>query len=674
VLLKKLDIENFRLFYGAHTIDFASDAGKSVTIFHGETGAGKTTLLNAIYWCLTNKFTPGVKKPDVIINDEATLEGITDCFVELWFEDGGVDYRLKRGFENSTTVLKLLKIEADGNTKPIAEGRSVDRFIEKIVPKELVKWFFFDGEAINAFSLHGSKSFKSDLRETLGFLYVDKLKADLEVCLSKKQRQVSIGTNDKDLRKLQESIDRIEHVMPNLLEDRSRFEQSLSQLEIEQSENDRSLANLPQVSELTKRRTELERAKKTLDENKEALKKNTIYLLAHSASALYTQKEAIKLEKTFEIKEVEGKLPAPYSNQLVADILNSGTCVCGRPVEHGTNEEDCINKLLEFANTTEINSRLHEVRLLIRNIENLSTPFLSKLEGFRKKASEIDRTISVTLADIDEVTETIGAIDTNEVQRLERERIDLRRQHGQVFSDLRITEEKISSNKRNIADLRLKIDTSAKKLGINKKLQKDIQKIERLTEFLNRKSKEKENQVLRVLESELNSSLKTYLTKPFSAKIDPDSYGVTMLNDKGGTVGESTGEGQVLKFAFISTLIAIASKKSNEKIDFLVDPTIAPLVLDAPLSTIDTNYGASVSITLAKNVEQLILMGNEKSWDEKVETALSPFVGKEYVIVSRARGEQGAREIKTIELHGNIYPMNEYSGERNDSYIKEVKG
>lgn len=273
MLLKKLDIENFRLFYGAHTIELASDTGKSVTIFHGETGAGKTTLLNAIYWCLTNKFTPGVKKPDVIINDEATLEGITDCFVELWFEDGGVDYRLKRGFENSTTVLKLLKIEVDGNTQPIAEGRSVDRFIEKIVPKELVKWFFFDGEAINAFSLHGSKSFKSDLRETLGFLYVDKLKADLEVCLSKKQRLVSIGTNDKDLRKLQESIDKIEHVMPNLLEDRTRFEQSLAQIEIQQRENDRNLTNLPQVSELTKRRSELERAKKTLDENKVALRK-----------------------------------------------------------------------------------------------------------------------------------------------------------------------------------------------------------------------------------------------------------------------------------------------------------------------------------------------------------------------------------------------------------------
>lgn len=671
MLLKRLDIENFRLFYGAHTIDFATEKGKSVTVFHGENGAGKTTLLNAIHWCLTNKFTPGVNKPDVIINDEATLEGNTDCFVELWFEHDGVDYRLKRGFENGVSILKLLKIE-DGNTKPIAEGRNVDRFIQKIVPKELVKWFFFDGEAIAAFSLSGSKNFKSDLRETLGFLYVDKLQDDLEVCLSKKQRQVSIGTNDKDLKKLQESIDRIEHVMPLLLENKANHERDLAQLEIQQRENDRNLSNQPQVSELTKRRSELERAKRTLEDNKDAVKKNTIYLLAHSASALYVNKEAVILEKSFQVKEVEGKLPAPYSNQLVADILNAELCVCGRPVKHGTKEEVCINKLLEFANTTEINARLNEVRLLIRNIENLSDPFLSKLEAYRKKSSEIDRTIAETVADIDEVTQAINAADTEEVKRLEQERNDLRQKHSQIFSDQRMNEQSIVSNKRNILDLRSKIDTAAKKLGVNKKLQSEISKIERLIDYLNRKSKEKEDQVLRVLETELNLSLKKYLTKNFIAKIDPDSYKVSLLNDAGGNVGESTGEGQVLKFAFISTLIAIASKKSSEKIDFLVDPTVAPLVLDAPLSTLDTEYGSSVATTLAKNVEQLVLMGNAKSWDGKVEESLSPFMGKEYLIVSRARGPQGDKPNKKIMLNHKPYEMNEYDSERNDSYIKEI--
>ncbi len=671
MLLKRLDIENFRLFYGAHTIDFAIQNGKSVTVFHGENGAGKTTLLNAIHWCLTNKFTPGVNKPDIIINDDANLEGITDCFVELWFEYGGIDYRLKRGFENNISTLKLLKT-IDGNTSPVAEGRNVDRFIQKIIPKELVKWFFFDGEAISAFSLSGSKSFKENLRETLGFLYVDKLRSDLDICLSKKNKLVTIGTNDKDLRKYQESIDKIEHVMPILLENKERYEQRLAQLEIEQRQNDINLSSQPQVSDLSKRRTELERAKKTLEDNKEAIKKSTMLLLAQSASALYTNKEAVNLETTFQVKELEGKLPAPYSNQLVADILKSELCVCGRPVLHGTKEEECINKLLEFANTTEINSRLNEVRLLIRSIENVSEQFLPKLEAYRKKSSEIDRLIAETIADIEEVTQAINSADAEEVHRLEEERKKLRHEHNQVFADQRNNDQTIASNKKSILELRTKIDTVAKKIGINKKLQNDINKIEKLIKYLNEKAKDKEDQVLRVLETELNNSLKKYLTKNFIAKIDPDSYKVTLISDTGGNVGESTGEGQVLKFAFISTLIAIASKKTEEKIDFLVDPTVAPLVLDAPLSTLDTEYGASVATTLAKNVNQLVLMGNAKSWDGKVEESLKTFIGKEYLIVSRARGPQGNKPYKTITLNKTPYEMNEYDFVRNDSYIKEI--
>jgi hypothetical protein len=116
-----------------------------------------------------------------------------------------------------------------------------------------------------------------------------------------------------------------------------------------------------------------------------------------------------------------------------------------------------------------------------------------------------------------------------------------------------------------------------------------------------------------------------------------------------------------------------ASKKSSEKIDFLVDPTVAPLVLDAPLSTLDTEYGSSVATTLAKNVEQLVLMGNAKSWDGKVEESLSQFMGKEYLIVSRARGPQGNKPNKKIVINQKTYEMNEYEAKRNDSYIQEIR-
>jgi hypothetical protein len=75
---------------------------------------------------------------------------------------------------------------------------------------------------------------------------------------------------------------------------------------------------------------------------------------------------------------------------------------------------------------------------------------------------------------------------------------------------------------------------------------------------------------------------------------------------------------------------------------------------------------------LANNVEQLVLMGNAKAWDDKVESSLSPYIGMEYVIVSRAKGVQGDKPNKKIKLRQDFYDMNEYNYLRNDSYFKEI--
>jgi DNA repair exonuclease SbcCD ATPase subunit len=110
MLLKRLDLQNFRVFYGAHTIDFASKPGQSVTVFHGENGAGKTTLLNAIHWCLTGEFTPRFKNDGSWLNKDAVREGDADGFVELWFEHNDKDYRVRRGVTSGRSTFSLVEV------------------------------------------------------------------------------------------------------------------------------------------------------------------------------------------------------------------------------------------------------------------------------------------------------------------------------------------------------------------------------------------------------------------------------------------------------------------------------------------------------------------------------------------------------------------------------------
>lgn len=672
MFLTRLDIQNFRVFNGAHTIDFATEPGKSVTVFHGENGAGKTTIVNAIHWCLTEDFTPSFKNKDIWINKDAYEAGDRECFVELSFDHKGISYRLRRGVDGGRSILTLVQV-VNGNTSLVPGNPNPNKFIEKIIPKDLVKWFFFDAEAIGAFELSGSSKFKKDLRETFGFSVVDKLLSDLDACHSAKNREVTASTNDKNLKSIQSQIESAEKTLPTLEIRQSALDEEVHEVQIKQAANEKKLGQQPQVRELQKTRLIHERNKDNYQKEKEGLQKRIVNLVGTSAAPLFARINAIKLANDLEDKEVKGKLPAPYSDQLVEDILDAGKCICGREVGHDTLEEKNIKSLLEYANTSELNKRINAVRYLITDIKEKSDKFVPTLIELRSLVESADSKIAEATSDIEEISEKIRFTDEAEVQRLEIERDQLREKYRKVISEKAIIDSSILTQKRSLQEYKTQYEMASRKLNVSKKLQKDISKITRLQSYIEEKSKAREEQTLKVLTDELNATLNKYLTKHFTAVIDPDSYKVTLVDDLGQSVsGDSTGEGQLLKFAFISMIVAICAKRTKEKIDFIAEPTVAPLVLDAPLSTLDESYRSSVVKSLAENVEQLVLMGSSSAWSEGVEDALKGCIGKEYLIVSRARGERGERPIKCLVIKNNTYELNEYGHDKYDSYFKEI--
>ena len=58
MLIKKLELENFRQYIGSQTIEFSTDRDKNVTVLIGVNTSGKTTLVRAFEWVLygTNVF------------------------------------------------------------------------------------------------------------------------------------------------------------------------------------------------------------------------------------------------------------------------------------------------------------------------------------------------------------------------------------------------------------------------------------------------------------------------------------------------------------------------------------------------------------------------------------------------------------------------------------------
>jgi DNA sulfur modification protein DndD len=52
--IKKIELQNFRQFYGEQSLLLSTNVTKNVTLVHAENTVGKTTLLNAVLWGFSN--------------------------------------------------------------------------------------------------------------------------------------------------------------------------------------------------------------------------------------------------------------------------------------------------------------------------------------------------------------------------------------------------------------------------------------------------------------------------------------------------------------------------------------------------------------------------------------------------------------------------------------------
>ncbi len=50
--ISKIELDNFRQYYGKVEFEFDTDSKKNIVVIVGVNGAGKSNLYNAITWCL----------------------------------------------------------------------------------------------------------------------------------------------------------------------------------------------------------------------------------------------------------------------------------------------------------------------------------------------------------------------------------------------------------------------------------------------------------------------------------------------------------------------------------------------------------------------------------------------------------------------------------------------
>jgi DNA sulfur modification protein DndD len=673
--IRDIALTDFRLFYGRHEIDFSVDDEKHITIFVGENGAGKTTLLNAIYWAFTGKFTKQLTRASDgtinAINKDARGEGRRQCSVEVTFLDETGTYVLNRTYMDSgSSQLSLHVVSQDGVSSPIAPTLAQGH-LEKFLPSQLANWFIFDGEAIDQIQLNGSPNFKKDLQKTFGFSHMTLLIEQLRSMEREYAKEESRAINDTEVSRFNDLVEQYEKAIEVFKEDIAKRDDEIENEEKLENVYFQQLRELPRSDALTvniDRETRLAIEKSQRKAGQELRRKQ---LLIDDGPKFLLSKLCESLEGKLQIKEEQQSLPAPFGDRLIADIFSMQKCICGRPVYAGSTEAVSLIALAERASTSQFTQRVATIRSALTGHATASAKYTDSMQQLDANISILEAEIHEHRTIIKSYEDEMAGIPVAKIQELDAKRNAAKANASRARETRGILKARLEDARSKHSNAKANLDILLSKKSKGTQISKDRKEIAELYEYVTRQFVRQEKEVLHAISSELSNVMTKYFTKHYTASVNPETYAVRTLDQNGNEVALSTGEGYLLKFAVIASLVGLAaSKNRNSSINWISSPIVAPLIFDAPFSVNDATYRKNIAKNLSEQSSQLVILFDSDKWNAGMAAELANRVGKYYTLISRARGQ--SKDIsKTMNINGRIIALNEYEAERDESVCIE---
>ncbi len=674
--LISLKMHNFRQFYGTTPkIEFASDSA-NITVFHAENGAGKTALLNAFTWLLYDTYTKGFDASDDKVNKRALAEAeIGDTvvtWVELIFEHNGTLYQISRqaaAFKESDEKwsskperpAKLMYANENGQWE---NEDKVFEVIGKILPKDLHSYFFFDGERIERI-VQPTKKEKNDLalatKKLLGVEVLDRAinhLNDARVLLEKELKRIGDPETQKVLdekEKKEQELVELEINYDQLLTNLDGFKESKAEIE-------KRLRLLEGVKERQKRRDQLnedlEARKSSFNQNQEKLKQ----IIAKDGYTVFVEYAAQEFQSLIESLRTKGELPVGIKKQFVQDILDKGSCICGRSLDTETepSARAAVEAWMEKAGSDDVEKAANQMGVLITNLQDKVPAFWETVASCQSK-EETDRS---------KIAEIENELDAIKKELLESPREDvsaLENRRSQIDSDIEKTNRDIGAIKQDINDIKKLIEELDEKRkqheGLEEKQNLANRRVNAAVEARTRIKQVYDNvneKLRKRFENSINKYFHQISVSPYVAKLDSD-YSLELFDHSINVpipVARSQGESQVLCLSFIAGFIDLTKEWSAKGWSNIVGPDNVeyPIVMDSPFGTLDTTNRRHVTEHINRIANQIVMMVSTTQWEGEVSEASKGKIGRAYVF-SYNTPKDDFKDTVSTELNGQTYDL-----------------
>ena len=668
MIIKEIELNNFRIYKGENTINLTTKGKKNIFIVSGRNGFGKTTFLMSMVWCMYGKNMQEVDdlyKKEIAeqggyskyiansLNRLAKSEEDYNYHVSITFTDVNIpevpckEIVVKRSYNAKTSITEELEVLIDGYPSELAKEVGHEIFIrEFIMPIEIAKFFFFDAEKIvnlaEVNTTEQRKNLSLAYSEVLGIKKYEDIKKELEN-LQLKLRQESASASEKGLlRQLEADVQTCED---KILENQRLIEEQ-KEKRSEKNKESRDIqeklikaGSLITIEELLKFRVQEDELTKRQNELQNELKDSyDIIPFAIAGDKFLDVSTQLENEANFKAAQYKDENVSDVTNKILTDLLNTP-----KPeklaIDHQVHEfyANTFKRLIRkhfFSDAAPLPEDFRVIHEFSDSERNELHAVLSNIKlSFRESFKRINGDYNQTRNELNGIRRRIKDAEANQEDPIIA---NYRKHKGDLDKEIIHIDDTIDSLNREIGEFTNEktqkgksIEALSKKLKVSENnVEKDAiisRNIGNLKDFI-AKFKEKKK---RSLEEQILSGLNTLMHKKgFIKKVEVEIIGddidILLRNSRGEEIKKeslSKGEQQMFATALLRGLV------EESDIQF-------PVFIDSPMQKFDEQHAENIIRYFYPNIsEQVVIFPLiNKELTEKEYDILSKHVAQTFLI------------------------------------------
>ena len=536
----------------------------------------------------------------------------------------------------------------------------------------MAKYFFFDGEHAETFSAETNyKAVGKAIRDMLGCSVAQAAIDDLGYAIKGIEGDISDLPGQNDLQQLQREITDLtareedgEKQLAGLREQKGHCNAQIQDI-------DEKLRGVAAAQQLQKRRDEKTQELKSVEAKQQNANATLARWIGTKGLLVIARRLATESLNFIDEQSLRGRIPSPYNEDFVKELLHAETCICKRALPPGSEEWRHVAELLKNASKAETLGRVVRARSRINTLRDGCKEAIRSLQTTQELIAELNNHHRRLDQEILEIGKELEGAPIKEVSNWERQRQELVRKLSEADNRHGAIQLALRSYQAKIDRLQAEFDRTAVKTTKTAALITKRDLARHAMNTLKHLLGQHEEEARKAIAHEVNKILAVTARREYYFRLD-EGFEMNLYYQTGKPVPKGSGENQLMSLAFISSLVDFSRKRALNPDGVLIPGTIAPLVLDSPFGQLDARYRVDTAKFLPTLADQVILLVSSSQGDNEVLAALDQYIGAEYVLISENRGPQAQKSSDPIIVRGQQFDTSLFNCPRNKTRAERV--